>query len=249
MKKTFIMTLCAVLALSLVTGCSSSPSGPDQPSGDQAKKADPARGWIYDAEYEAGFDADSFTARDGTHIDAHKDLIVPFINIDSADAARANDEIKSIYFDLADAFNYDCQEKIWWEKSSYTAYQYENTVSAMLKLTYGGTAEEDASHYGYCFDVKDGHRLSFAEAIRLLNYSEGDVIAKLSDAAAGKLKSFVDPSAYDADYRDTVDQLKRDVAGGSLQYVITSSGELGVVIVLLALDMETGYFPSYVVIK
>jgi hypothetical protein len=243
MKKTLITAIMTVMIALLITGCSSAPENTNQ-----VEKAEPGKAWIYDAQYEAEFLVDSFTARDGTRVDAARDLIVPFINISSADASRINNMIKGIYSDLVDLYNWDCQEKIWWEKARYDSYEYANTVSALLVSCYGGTADAQDSYYGFCFDLSDGHQLSFDEACSLLKTDKATVLNGLDPLIRKEINKVTGNKLDERYVSATYEKLESAIASGSLQFVIDSRGKLNIAVDLMVDDFENGIFSRLIIL-
>lgn len=93
-----------------------------------SKKIDESKPWVYDAEY--GKDK---TVKKVESFSSDKYLTVPYININSEDANKANDEIKNIYEEIYSKYGTAPSYTIIYS-SNYEFYENDNILSIVLRV-------------------------------------------------------------------------------------------------------------------
>lgn len=77
-------------------------------------KLNSSKDWVYDADYDLPTNKESYYGfSDHSKLISASDLVVPYINIDSDDAKKANKEIYELYENLIKKFNENLKDEIW----------------------------------------------------------------------------------------------------------------------------------------
>ena len=108
---------------------------------DNILKLDSSKEWVYDADYNLPTNKESYYGySDHTKLISASDLVLPYINIDSADAKKVNQEIYKLYEDLITKFNENLKEEIWFTLVEYETYTNNNIISVVITTESAGTA-------------------------------------------------------------------------------------------------------------
>ena len=81
----------------------------EEPKEELVKKINSSKYWIYDADYEKAVLADSYMV--GSWPQYVENIKVPYINISSTYASKANQEIKNVFDIAIDTYNEGVQDK------------------------------------------------------------------------------------------------------------------------------------------
>ena len=201
---------------------------------EELQKINSDEDWIYDADYNDDNDDENLEFTDGFKI--------PYINIDSEDAKKGNDEIKQLYDEAISnskevyAEMNELLGPIYMDYDKYIDFDF---VSLALKYSYGDGSPANYSTYTYNFDLTTGKKLSFEELA--LEYGLTDTILeeKISEAIKKsiqeKLSSFEDydfPSGKDMEsvVADNLKDYKELLKNNNLRYYVNSSGNLNIIL-------------------
>ena len=142
------------------------------------KKLDESKPWVYDAEY--GKDK---TVKKVESFSSDKDLIVPYININSEDANKANDEIKNIYEETYSKYGAAPSYTIIYS-SNYEFYENDNILSIVLRVgdavINGGAGTSKTYIYNFNLDTLKPATLKEMAILCGFN-SESDVQYKVKE--------------------------------------------------------------------
>ena len=249
MKKLLLITL--ILAVTVLTGCEAvNPSNPsetiipvvteasvvtEQPatqSGytDEELKVNPDKEWIYDAEYEKDVIQDSYK----TEYDEEyfvKDIIVPYININSDDAKKANEEIKKVFDDALDCYKAGIEDKLTYvDECGYKSYARNGILSVILTFGHGATDVVYPDYYAYCFDLTTGNKLDYKKICDWAGVSEKSLYEKVEKAITERSKELI-PEGEDFDkYNNlSLDYYKKAVEEGKIQAFIGEGNTLNII--------------------
>lgn len=157
-----------------------------------SKKIDESKDWVYDADYLNGR-----TDKTRENYKASRDLIAPFININSDDAKKANEEIKALYEELYSEFteNIEVTKGINQEKvvdgSAYaiSSMKYEfiekdNILSILLTYDRGAVpADSSRAYKTYNFNLGTLKYATVEEVGKACGFSsEADIKEKINIA-------------------------------------------------------------------
>ena len=91
------------------------------------------------------------------------DLVVPYINIDSNDAKKANKEIYELYENLIKKFNENLKDEIWFTLVEYKTYTNDNIISVVITTESSGTGPTIYDYYTYNFNLNNGKILNIVK--------------------------------------------------------------------------------------
>ncbi len=146
-------------------------------------KIDETKDWVYDAEYERNVNAESFKLTDLVDEEYFvKDIVVPYININSDDARSANNEIKKEFEEAIRSFN----EK---NPSEWSYKSFINNDILSVIISHKGLIELNPTIYhSYNFDLKTGKKLNFEEVCKVVGYDSNNVFLKAEEKISKYLK-------------------------------------------------------------
>lgn len=204
--------------------------------------------YIYDAEYEKNVNKDSYVMENKTYY--AKDIIVPFINIKSASATSANNEIKNV-FDQA-IVTYNTGSKFI-EQCNYTKYIDNKTLSIVLTYSEGATDVVHPQYYTYNINLNDGKSLTYEEVCSLLEIENID--SKVEEAVTNimreKLQSILteeNDNIFNTYNNESINNYKESVKNNTIKYFITENKKLNIV-VKLSIPAGTGEFDTIISIN
>lgn len=144
--------------------------------------------YVYDASYDnAGYE-ESYTNENGTVY--LSDLVVPYINIESDDAKKSNEEIKDLYSRILNAYkSYNTSTKSMKLSINYNYFCTGKILSVVI--TYRGFASEIEEYKTFNFDLKDGHLLTYKEVYERFGFDSNSIREKLDLIIKDKFKKYV----------------------------------------------------------
>ena len=135
-----------------INGNSNNNNGHSNNNGNSISKLDNSKEWVYDANYKLPTNKESYYGYvDHTKLISVSDLVVPYININSNDAARVNQEIYKLYVDLIDEFNKNLKEEVFFTLVNYKTYINDNIISIIITTESAGADISDYDYYTYNF--------------------------------------------------------------------------------------------------
>ena len=199
--------------------------------------------YIYDAEYEKNVNKESYSTGNKTYY--AKDIVVPFININSSYVTDANNEIKTVFDQAITAYN---DETKYVDQCNYTKYIDDKTLSVILTYGEGATDVIHPKYYTYNINLKDGNKLTYSDVCNLLGLENVDskVEAAVTTAMKEKLQDFSaqnyeDGTNFDTYNNQSINNYKESVTNNTIKYFITENKKLNV-IVKLSIPAGTGEF-------
>ena len=213
-------------------------------SGDfSSLKQDYSKELVYAADYNLPTVVDSFNGYiDHTEPVYASDIIVPYINIDSPDAKKANDELYELYKYLIDIFNWDAShEQIWFTRVDSDAAVYNDVLSVVTQTVDQGTAASTYTYYMYNFSLKDGHRLSYEEALSIIGSDTSSIRETVLSMVWDELNDLGEYAGMSVN--DTMSGYDANVSNNTVQFYFDEDGNLYVEVVLIA-PIETGRIPT-----
>ena len=125
----------------------------------EVNKIDDSRDWVYDAEYEKNLKSESYLVGDKTYYG--KDIVVPFINIDSDYAREVNEDIKNKLEKVVEHYNEGVEDNISYVDScSYTTFGEENGLFVLFTYGLGATDVVHPIYSAYNFNLVDGSQMN-----------------------------------------------------------------------------------------
>lgn len=169
-------------------------------------KTDDTKDWVYDAEYKYDNKYTEYTreyATAGT-IDTYGisisygdnklgSLKVPYININSNDAKKVNEQLENLYLKYAKEFDENAEASknnvgvVCTQVLNYKYYKYENIVSVIIYDDLQCTSPFVFNYHSYTFDLTTGKLLSYDDLLSKLNLDKNITLTKLENLAKDKM--------------------------------------------------------------
>lgn len=241
MKKKLITLLFASL---LICGCT-------KKADETAKniKIDSSKPYIYAADYKLPTEKESYMGySDGSVEIKASDIVVPYINIDSEDAKKVNDEIYGLYERLIEIFNSNSKYGTWFTTVEYDVSETDNDVTTLITTMSAGTSVPIYSYYAYTFSKKDGHLYTYKETYESLGYNDENILAKVSDIISKEVKNVTNEEIFDEYFRQSLDDYKQNVEQGKLKYFVDKNGKLNINLKIIV-PLQDGYINKLVAIN
>ena len=210
--------------------------------------------WIYDADYEKNTLADSYIV--GTEPYYAEDIKVPYINIDSAYANKANQELKKVFDNAINIYNEGVQNELTRIDIDYQKYIDNDIASTALWYKKLETAVVNQNYYTYNINLKNGAEMSFEELYQKCGFTKENITEKIKDTITNimknKLKNFDDyypeNTNFDTYNNESFKNYLDSINNNTLQYFIDENGILSI-IVKLSIPVESGYYNTIVKIE
>lgn len=190
-----------------------------------SKKIDESKDWVYDAEYVK--DKENKVV-DG-HYNSNKELVVPYININSKDAEEANKQIEAIFEEIYSKYGEKNSEKVRiLYQSKYEWYENENILSVVINVVdsvvNGGAGTSKLYIYNFNLDTLNNATLD--EMSKVCGFkSSKDVTSKIAQWEDRQRN-------YEKNNPDMIAAQLEKVANN--QYFIDADGNLNFVYIGLA---------------
>ena len=230
---------------------------------ESVSKSDDTKDWVYDAEYTKNVTADSYSTYYKTYY--AKDIVVPYINVNSSYATTANSEIKNVFNDAIEAYNDGVSGGVVYiDECGYKKYVDENTLSVVLAYGVGGYDMVYPKYYTYNINLNTGNQLSYEEAYTIAGMNSSDIDSRVESAITKvmkeKLKDLKDPKKdtgdggyypdgtnFDTYNNESIKNYKKTVSDNTLKYFLSDNGKLNV-IVTLNIPVGLGQFDTIITV-
>lgn len=203
-------------------------------------KIDDSKDWIYDAEYPKNVKADSYQISDKTYY--AKDIIVPFININSSYAKSSNEEIKNVLRWAVDTYNSGVSNKIdYVEECNYKTYTHDDVISVFLTYSVNNIALSNSYYKAYNIDLKTGNKKTYQEIYSKAGINSSEIDNKVKNAISNTLRNKMIELSLDLDSEDyPFDNLNKDsynhykdsVTNDTLYYFLDDNKKLNIITTL-----------------
>lgn len=223
-------------------------------------KKDVNKDYVYDAEYAINTIKDSYKLSngDGTKVISSKDIEVPYINIDSEDVSKINDELYSLQQEMVKEFNENVDSGQFYYTASYNQYINNNILSLVVITESGGTNIPSFKYYVYNIDLSTGKTLTFNQIVSKNNLN----ITNVGNIIKSKLEKLVKEHPANIDsckfgFRDgqnqtpleaVIDEYNDNLANDSFVGYVDANGDLHV-IATIYFCAGSGSAPQDIVIK
>ena len=206
----------------------------NQDSSTVTLKADSAKDWVYDADYNLPTNKESYYGfSDHSRLVKASDLIVPYININSSDATKANQEIYKLYEQLINTFNENLKEEIWFTTVKYSTYVNNNIISVLITTETAGTDVPLYEYYTYNFNLENGKLLSYSEAYEKLGYNQNSIKDKAINAITNAMKEKYNESDFNNYNNKSIDNYTTSVSDEKIKYYIDNNNKLNIIVTLV----------------
>lgn len=216
-------------------------------------KLDNTKDWVYDANYNLPTNKESYYGyTDHTKLISASDLVVPYININSDNAKKANDEIFKLYSDLINTFNENLKEEIYFTLVDYKTYIDNSIVSIIITTESGGTDVLRYKYYTYSFNLENGKSLSYGDVYKIAGFNSSNINIEVKKAITNvmeeRLADYPDKTDFDTFNNESITNYKNSVGNNTLKYFLSSKGELNI-IVRLSIPAGMGYVDEIITIR
>ena len=205
-------------------------------------KIDPSKYWIYHATYDKNVLANSYDTNFNTYY--AKDIIVPFININSNDALKANEEIKGVFDEAISRYNEGVENKTSFVSIDYEKFIDNNIASVNLWYGRGGTDVIRPDYYTYTFDLTTGKIMSFEELYQKFGLNKNQVDMKIKEEITDEVNDIFEDSFRDKNsttyINESIDNYEKNLEDNTLKYFVNDDGEL-CIIARLSIPVGAGY--------
>lgn len=214
-------------------------------------KLDNTKDWVYDAEYTKNVTADSYSTNFETYYS--KDIVVPYININSSYANSSNNDIKNIFDDAIKTYNNGVNDKTTYvDECSYKKYINNNSLSIILTYGIGATNVVSPKYYTYNFDLKTGEQLSYEKIYSIAEFNSNNIDSKVENAITKvmkeKMSNFSDNGTnFDTYNNESINNYKNSINNNNLKYFLSDNGKLNIV-VELSIPAGIGKFDTIITV-
>jgi len=210
-------------------------------TGFAVSRIDSSKDWVYDAPYEKNVVAESYTPDIGEKKTTTyaKDIVVPYININSVDANVANSEIKSIFDKIVSIYNKQTHHI----KCGYEKYVNDTCISvyAANRMEVTDIGELDA--YTFNIDLKTGKKMSYSDVYKSIGYNDNNIETKVEDAIASYMRNTMSDTynkSYDEEAQrlveEAINNYKQSVKDNTIKYYLAENGSLRIVVKMRFMD-------------
>lgn len=201
-------------------------------------KLDDNKDLVCDAEYKKEVKAESYVAWDITYYS--RDIVVPYININSTYASESNKEIKTVFDDAIKTFNEGVNDKTTYvDKCNYRKYTKDNCLSVILTYGTGATDVVIPDYYTYNFNLENGTELSYEDVYKICGFTESNIDSKVEEAITREMKEklkdygeYPKGTNFDTYNNQSINNYKKSVEEKTIKYCLSEEGKLNVVVVL-----------------
>jgi len=146
---------------------------------------------VYNAKYEKNTSKNTYKDLGGEKYSID-DIVVPYIDIDSEDAKKINNEIEKVNNKLIEKFedfaNED--ETMGYVKANYKSYVNDNILSILITVEEGDTYLPIYTYYTYNFDLTTSKLYNYTDVCKKFSYTEENIKNKLKESI-GKQEELV----------------------------------------------------------
>jgi len=216
----------------------------------RVSKLESNKEWIYDANYNLPTNKESYYGHsDHSQLIKASDLVVPYININSDDAKKANQEIYKLYEDLINKFNENLKDEIWFTLVEYKTYTNDNIISVVITTESAGTDVPMYNYYTYSFNLENGKLLSYNDAYKNVGLNEKDVTDKAINAVTNALREkYSNGDDFDTYNNKSINNYKVSISNNTIKFFIDRNKKLNI-IVTLEIPAGRGKFNTIITVE
>ncbi|MCM1053407.1 MAG: hypothetical protein NC483_05490 [Ruminococcus sp.] len=212
----------------------------------QSLKIDNTKDYVYDATYDKKVAVNSYTTGFNNTYYA-KDIIVPFININSPYVIGANYEIKNVFDSAISAYNQGVNDKLTYiDYCNYKKFIDNNILSLILTYGVGATSIVHPNYYTYNIDIKTGNKLSYRKVFSLLGYQDYEVFQAIEKYLIEEIKLLDED--FDMYYNQSATNYEASVANGTIRFFIDENKKLNIIVTIVA-PVDIGFFDKVITIE
>ena len=196
------------------------------------------------------------------------DIVVPYINIDSEDAKKINQEIKEVYNEMAGHFKNNLEDaepdqdlnmdKVcpWWISSNYEVYTNDNVLSVVITQSTGGTASTIKKYYTFNIDLETYNIIEFEDLYKIVGFTDSDIDEKVENAIENSshyndkpIKEYYQQSEINEWIKNSKRNYSDSVSNDSIGCFLDENGILRVVVLIDIPVVQDGAYDEILEIK
>lgn len=199
-------------------------------------------------------------------------LKVPYININTNDAEKANKAVKALYLESAKTFDSCAKEANEISNSpscsqilTYRTYTYNDILSVVVIDSIQGTSPWVLNYNIYNFDLTNGNLLNYNELLSKLNYNQNETLTKTKSLLKNKIDSlygaivgdmstacrdiYNDNGDYNSVscYEKANDLLESSINDNSILFFVNNEGNLNILAIAYYDGVQNGELNHYLI--
>jgi len=221
----------------------------------EIRKIDSKKEIVYDAEYTyKNLEDMSYTSKSMNKTYSMKDIVLPYINLNSSDVNKANTEIQALFKELAEFFEEELEgTQTWYKISSYDYFINKDILSIIITTESGGTDVPVYKYYTYNFNLKTLNLIKYEDVYSIIGINQENIEKKVETAIKSQeqLKPFAN-EIYMNDLngkvtyaQKSIDNYIESVKENNIQYFFNKDGNLNI-IVSIEIPVGKGYFDTII---
>lgn len=191
-------------------------------------KKDTTQDYVYDASYIKVYYDNTYDNND--RIMSYRDLVVPYINVDTPSVDVINNEIKQYYDKIISIYKSSDD----FMTLSYRSYINNNTLSVILITNIEGKR----SYKTYNISLEDGEIYEFGQLLNTFNLKKDYVLDMIEE----EIEKYVEDKEYDEKYIETnIDIYKNNLKDYTLKYFVDQRNLLNIILPVENSSETSGY--------
>lgn len=260
MKKS-LLVIFLILVL-ILTGCNKNKDGRNNNPIDNEQqtaidnklvsKLESEKDWVYDADYVKNASAESYMTEFNETYYA-KDIVVPYINVDSPDAKLMNLEIKAIFDSLIETYNEGFKDSLTYvDTCEYKYCINDNILSGVLTYSVGATDVPLLQYYTFNIDLKEGDKITYKEAYRSVGFDDSNINFMAKSAITREMSERVENILSTTEAEEYInaskDNYQASIQNDDIKFFIDNHEKLNV-IVTLSIPAGQGSFDTIITVE
>lgn len=200
------------------------------------KKVDLDKDYTYNATYAIKNLASSYT-NDKKTVRYLKDIVVPYVNINSDDAKSVNKEIEQLHSELISSYKeYLESNKVFYVKSKYDSYTNGNILSILITITSGGTDVPRKDYKTYNFNLETLKLVNYSDLYTSKNYTSDTINISVENEILKHINAEIaDANMPENETKGTyidasVKNYKDSIKDNSIKYFIDAKNKLNIIV-------------------
>lgn len=211
---------------------------PNNPTNESERK-----GYVYDAPYAYKVKNPSYKLNYRDLTINFKDAVVPYINLNSEDAKKANNELKKIYEEFVKEYEENSTKKDAYFVLKYDKYETQGILSVFnIFERYAFVYDSEIQNLGYssyAFDLETKKLINFETAYKKLGYELNNIEEKVTGFIEGIIEEKYtgnDINEKKGLYDASLASFKESLKQGTTLFYVKDEG----IVVVLKLHYGTG---------
>ncbi|MDY5992693.1 MAG: hypothetical protein SPJ06_01710 [Bacilli bacterium] len=205
--------------------------------------------WIIEAQYERNI------VNHEKRLISADEIKVPYINVNSEYAKKANEEIKATFDEAIRTYNNEVNDYAFTlDECDYYKYIGKNLASTITVYSYHLTDVPKPNYKTYNISLKTGKEMTYEEVYKELGYNKDNIEQFAEKAIISKLKEYIDKLDFvtENEYKnyknESINNYKKSLKDKTLQYFVNEDGKLSIIVKLI-FPVGVGEFNKIVTIN